>query len=99
MGTLTGRSKNEAAFKRTALVSQLLGKDIKEEKGVWKLLRDSDVCLTKDEPEGENQEVLGCGGERYSLANKCYEYLLSLETFHFGGFGCASHGLLTSLLC
>lgn len=48
-GTLTGRSKNEAAF-RTALVSQLLGKDTKEEKGVWKLLRDSDVSLTKDGP-------------------------------------------------
>lgn len=64
-------------------MSQLLGKDTKEEKGVWKLLRGSDVCLTKEGPEGENQEVLGCGGERYSLANKCYKYLLALEKFHW----------------
>jgi len=42
-------------------VTAVGGKDTKDKKGVWKLLRESDLYLTKDEPDGGNQVVLGYG--------------------------------------
>lgn len=44
-------------------MSQLWGKkNTKDEKGVWKTLRGSNVYLTKDVPHTENQEDLGYEG-------------------------------------
>lgn len=43
-------------------MSQLWGKDTKDEKGAWEMLRDGNVYITKDVPHTENQGGLGYGG-------------------------------------